>query len=170
MLPASPDPRASAANRAALQLAPPRWARVDRIRLIRREVRETLGVGAIDLLFAHADLVVEGDRAPVTDDGRMYATLMITIDLTRYTKDVRDPTDAATAERLVELLAGTDMLRDRVLRLATPHFASVSDRAGDLEISVEISVRHEDARVLIDGDVVAFHRGTTLRRRRTDRR
>lgn len=171
MVPAPSDPRASAASRAVLQLEPPRWARVDKIRLIRREVRETLGVGAIDLLLTHADVVVEGDRAPAHDDGRLYATLMITIDLRRYANDVRDPTDAATAERLTELLAGADVLRSRMLRLATSHLASVSDRApDDLEISLEISVRHEGARVLIDGDAVACGRGTTPRRRRTDRR
>lgn len=170
MIPAPSDPRASTPSRAASLLAAPRWAKVEKIRLIRREVRETLGTGAIDLLLARADVVVEGDRAPA-HDGRVYATVMITIDLKRHVDDVRDPADAATAERLAELLAGADALRDRMRRMASAHLSTITARAEDeLEISLEISVRHEATRVLIDGDAVACRPSTTPQRRRTDRR
>jgi hypothetical protein len=170
MISAPSDPRARAPGRTASPLAAPRWAKVEKIRLIRREVRETLGIGAIDLLLARADVVIEGDRAP-THDGRVYATFMITIDLKRCIADVRDPADAATAERLAELLADADVLRDRMLRMATAHLSSIAARAEDeLEISLEISVRHDGTRVLVDGDAVASRPGTTRRRRRTDER
>ncbi|MBC8068280.1 MAG: hypothetical protein IAG13_08100, partial [Deltaproteobacteria bacterium] len=68
-------------------LARPRWARVHRIRLIRREIRESLSAGALDLLLSHAELVVEGSGEIGTAPGhigeRVYVTLMLTIDLSR---------------------------------------------------------------------------------------
>jgi hypothetical protein len=136
---------------------------VHRIRLIRREVRESLSAGALDLLLAHAELVVEGSGeigSPAPDRrDRVYATVMLTIDLTRCADDFREPADAATAERVAELMRETTTVRSRLLALARPRLAELAGIPEEsLEISLEPQVRAEGVRVLVDGDAVAWPR------------
>jgi hypothetical protein len=144
-------------------LARPRWARVHRIRLIRREIRESLSAGALDLLLSHAELVVEGAseigtaRRPIGE--RVYVTLMLTIDLSRCAEGFREPADAATAERIAELMRETPTVRTRLLALARPRLAELAGLDEDaLEIALEPQVRAEGVRVLVDGDAVAWPR------------
>ncbi len=145
---------------------PPRWARVHRIRLIRREIRESLSAGALDLLLEHAELVVEGSgelgSAPGVAAGlrdRLYATVMLTIDLTRCAHGFREPADAATAERVAELMRETTTVRTRLLALARGRLAQLAGVDEDaLEISLEPQVRADGVRVLVDGDAVAWPR------------
>lgn len=148
-------------------LVRPRWARVHRIRLIRREVKESLSAGALDLLLEHAELVVEGSGeigSPAAEGhARVYATVMLTIDLSRCAEGFREPADAATAERVAELMRETTAVRTRLLALARPRLAELAGLAEDaLEISLEPQVRAEGVRVLVDGDAVAWPR---MRRR-----
>jgi hypothetical protein len=151
-------------------LARPGWARVHRIRLIRREFRESLSAGALDLLLAHAELVVEGSgeidcrdprggNAPTHLGERVYVTLMLTIDLSRCADGFREPADAATAERVAELMRETPTLRTRLLALARPRLAELAGIGEDaLEIALEPQVRADGVRVLVDGDAVAWPR------------
>ena len=168
MSPRKPDLRRAGSDPdAGSRLIAPRWAKVERIRLIRREIKETLGPGAIDLLFAHGELVVEGSEAIAADSGtgRVYATLMLTIDLARCAEQVREPADAATAERLVELLRDADAVRAKLAELARPRLAELAGLApAAIELSIEPSLRSEHVMVLIDGDAVAWPRA---RRRST---
>lgn len=120
-----------------------------------------LGPGAIDLLFAHGELVVEGGEAIAADTGtgRVYATVMLTIDLARCAEQVREPADAATAERLVELLRDADAVRSKLAELARPRLAELAGLApAAIELSIEPAVRSEHVMVLIDGDAVAWPR------------
>lgn len=157
-------------------LVPPRWARVQRIRLIRREVRESLSAGALDLLLADAELVVEGSgelssrarseptRSP---SERVFATVMLTIDLARVADRFREPADAATAERVAELMRVEPKVRDRLVALARPRLAAlvgVDEEAVD--ISIEPHVRADGVHVLVDGDAVAWPRARANRRDR----
>ena len=134
-----------------------------RIRLIRREIRESLSAGALDLLLAHAELVVEGSgeigtaQRPIGE--RVYVTLMLTIDLSRCADGFREPADAATAERIAELMRETPTVRTRLLALARPRLAELAGLDEDaLEIALEPQVRAEGVRVLVDGDAVAWPR------------
>lgn len=146
-------------------LSRPRWARVRRIRLIRREIRESLSPGALDLLLAHAELQVEGsaeigeDPRGVAPTTRVYATLMLTIDLSRCADHFREPADVATAERVAELMRETTAVRTRLLALARPQLAALAGVDEDrLEISLEPQVRVDGVRVLVDGDAMAWPR------------
>jgi hypothetical protein len=90
---------------------------VHRIRLIRREIKESLSAGALDLLLEHAELVVEGSGeigSPAAEGhARVYATVMLTIDLSRSAAGFREPAEAATAERDAELMRETTAVRTR---------------------------------------------------------
>ena len=151
---------------------------MQRIQLIRREVRESLSSGALDLLLAQAELVVEGSgeiasRGPASPSARgserVYATVMWTIDLGRVADRFREPADAATAERVAKLMRAEPTLRERLVALARPRLAALAGVAEDaLEISIEPNVRADGVHVLVDGDAVAWERPRT--RRPSDRR
>jgi len=142
------------------QLPEPKWARVSRIQLIRREVRETLSASAVDVLFAHARHVVEGSPelgARANGTGRrVYATVMVTIDLVHCAQVFREPPDAATAERVAELLADGRRVRSRLASLARPELALLVGVSGDrLRLTMEHDVRSEGTTILIDIDAMA---------------
>jgi hypothetical protein len=143
-------------------MPPPAWAKVSRIRLIRREVRETLSAGALDLLLEHAEVVIEGSHElgeSRPGPRQVFATVMITIDLPRCANRFREPPDAATAERIAELLRDATVLRPRLVALARPRLAELAELAPDaLDLSLEIHVRADGVRVLIDGDLAGWPR------------
>lgn len=154
-------PKVPGPNELAGRLLAPRWARVERIRLIHREIRESLSPGAIDLLFAHGELVVEGSPAVAAESGsgRIYATVMLTIELARCAERVREPVDAATAERLAELMRVSPSVQVKLAELARPHLARLASAPPDtLELAVEPTVRSDRMQLLIDGDAVAWPR------------
>lgn len=154
------------------------WPRVRRIPLIRREVRETLSDNALELLFGSAELLVEGERdlegVRVSVQGRetdrAYATVMVTLDLTRCASLLREPADEATAERVAELMRGSAAVRRQLIELARPKLAELVEpfftspppswdahgdaRARALRIELLPVVRVAGARILIDGDAV----------------
>ncbi|HET6585399.1 MAG TPA: hypothetical protein VFG69_18200 [Nannocystaceae bacterium] len=170
MAAAPKKPRAPASD----GLVPPRWARVQRIRLIRREVRESLSAGALDLLLADAELVVEGggevsSRQPPSSSGStVFATVMLTIDLARVADRFREPADAATAERVAELMRVEPRVRDRLVALARPRLAALVGVGQEaVDISLEPHVRADGVHVLVDGDAVA---GPRARAKPSDRR
>jgi hypothetical protein len=165
--PQASKPAARARPGADPRLPSPPPQRVDRIQLIRREVRELLSPGAIDLLFAHGDCVVEGGLellgAPQPGD-RVYATIMVTIDLARCAAYFREPADAATAERVSDLMRADPSVRQRLIGLVRPRLlelaasasrAAGSAAAGDLVVDLEHTIRCEGLRILIDGDAMA---------------
>lgn len=164
----------------ARTLLGPIWPRVRRIPLIRREVRETLSDNALELLFGSAELLVEGERdlddgrarRPSTGDldgrenHRAYATVMVTLDLTRCVSLLREPADEATAERVAELMRGSASVRRQLIELARPKLAALVEPffssspgswdawARALRIELLPVVRVAGARILIDGDAV----------------
>lgn len=142
------------------QLPEPPWARVSRIQLIRQEIREDLSASAVDVLFAHAKHVVEGSPelgAPPSGKGqRVYATVMVTIDLRHCAQVFREPPDAATAERVAELLADGRRVRSRLASVARSELARLVGAAGDkLKLTMEHDVRSEGTTILIDIDAMA---------------
>jgi hypothetical protein len=148
-------------------LLEPRWARVTQVQLIRREIREFLGQSALEVLLSAADHVVEGSaelakpadfgrapgqRPPV---GRVYATVMVTIDLRACSAYFREPADDATAQRVAELMQESDRVATRIAALARPKLAELAGVCAEhLDVSLAHQVRAEGTRILIDGDAM----------------
>lgn len=136
------------------------WARVDRVQLIRREVREVLAPSALEVLLAHAERVVEGGDevgapAPRAGTRRVYATLMVTIDLRRCARFFREPADAATAERVAELMESSPDLERKLVRLVRAELARLAGAEPDaIEITLERTIRAEGSILYIDGDAM----------------
>ena len=144
----------------ALRAAP--WARVQRVQLVRREVREYLPASVVQLLLSRAECVVEGGDEMGNGTGspgrRVYATVMITIDLQSAGHLFRERADQATALRVAELLRTEPALANRLVELARPELSRIAtgpQGRNTLEISVEHQVRTDGARILVDGDAMA---------------
>ncbi|MCX4246573.1 hypothetical protein [Paraliomyxa miuraensis] len=139
-------------------MAPP-WARVREVQLIRREIRETLSPGAVQVLFDHAELVVEGGEelgGRGASDRRVFATVMITIDLACCSARFREPADEATARRVAELMEEDLQVRHELHSLAARELARLSGcEPHTLVVSLETSVRVEETAVLVDVDAMA---------------
>ncbi len=135
------------------ELPPLDWRRVSQIQLIRRVVREVMSPSALELLFAHSDHVVE-TGVDAGDPTRLYATVMVTMDLQRCRESLREPVDPATAQRVAELLVEARVRR----RLAELAARQLSERAGREippdAIDLELSVRVDGCSILIDADAV----------------
>ncbi|MCA9709313.1 MAG: hypothetical protein KDK70_25950 [Myxococcales bacterium] len=146
-------------------LAKPPWVRVHRVQLIRREIREVLSPGALEVLFDRAELVVEGGEelgGRRAEDRRVYATVMVTIDLSRCAPHFREPADEATARRVAELMEGDPQVHQRLHTLATQEAARLAEAEPEsLVLATEIAIRAQGAEVLVDIDLVA----TQARRR-----
>lgn len=151
------NPRSRPMSSPHLQLLPaPPWLHVQRIPLIRREVVESLSASALELLWSRAEVVVEGDAelgAP-TPGQRFYASVMVTIDLATCSMHMREPSDAATALRLAELLAaGGDAVRKKLLEIVRPELSRLCGQSiGRHKIHLDHDLRADGSRVLIDGD------------------
>lgn len=137
----------------ALELDAPAWARVEKVSLIRREVREFLSPNAVELLFSRADCVVEAGEDPSGD--AVYATVMVNVDLEAIEALAREPADAATAHRLVELVTKDENVAKRMQQLARPYLCELAERSVALaEITIDLRVRSEAATLLIDADAM----------------
>lgn len=143
------------------------WLRVHRIPLIRREVRESLSENALELLFSGAELLVEGDRdlsSGLDESERVYATVMVTVDLGACAAMLREPADDATAERVAELMRGSASVRRALVELARPKLAALVDAPPrSLRIELLPAVRVAGTRILIDGDAVVSLRSSKSR-------
>jgi hypothetical protein len=131
--------------------------------LIRREIREHLPAGAVELLFSGCECVVEGSAELMGKDAsrrgstarRVYVTVMVTIDLQSSAPLFREPADAATAERVAELMVVDARVRDKLCGLARPKLAELAGLApADLEIALDATARAEGTKILIDGDAM----------------
>lgn len=117
------------------------------------------------MLFAVAEHVVEGStelttRADASGGKRVFATVMVTIDLCACSAYFREPTDDATAQRVAELMGHSTRVRDKLVELARPELARLADaRAEDLDVTLDHEVRAEGTRVLIDGDAMGWRGG-----------
>ena len=130
-------------------------ARVVRIPLFHRQVRETLNLTAVEILLAGARKLSEGQLAhPQKAVPRYYGSTMLTIDLRQARPYVRNPLDAATAVRLAQRCNTEPILVFALKRIAQ---AEAERLAGGPLASVEIEVkaRARKEQVLVDLDVEA---------------
>ncbi len=149
-------------------LPEPPWARVHKVQLIRREIREVLSPSALEVLWRHGEHVLEGGREVGRrgQEQRYFATVMVTFDLRRCATYVREAADVATAERLAELLIGSPRVRNKLIALARPELARLAGLPErSLHIEMDYHARAEGTQVFIDGDAMlspqaARHTGT----------
>jgi len=71
-------------------------ARATRIALFEREVRERLSRAALDVVFARADLMSEGQRNVRGGKDGYFGSTMLTIDLASFADVLRDPASATS--------------------------------------------------------------------------
>ena len=130
-------------------------ARVTRVALFQREIRERLSEAALDVLLSAADVISEGQVAGQTADNKKYfGSTMLTLDLTTCKGFFRDIMDSSTANRVAELLRSDDRIQPRLRELALREAERVA--GGSLqEIEMEIRVDTRSEQVLVDLDVEA---------------
>lgn len=126
-----------------------------------------LSPGAIEVLFDHAELVVEGGEelgGRRAADRRVFATVMVTIDLTRCADVFREPADDATARRVAELMEAEPRVHRELDALAARELARLvaGEAPGDancepaaLVVALETEIRAEGTTVLVDLDAMA---------------
>ena len=117
-----------------------------RITLFEREIRIHLGTAGIEVLFDLAEVLSEGQR----QGERWFGSTMVKIDLGRARGALRDDLDAASAQRVAELVAGDARVRARARALAT---AAARERAGGELVSPEIDLRARAAGACVHLDV-----------------
>jgi hypothetical protein len=153
------DPGGPAAGGGALPAATgpvPRMpmARAARITLFEREVRERLSRSALDLVFARAELLSEGQEAERGGRRIYFGSTMLTIDLPELSHVLRDACDAGTARRLVALMEADADVPHRIREIARREVARILGRPVE-ELSVHVAIRAQGAKVFVDVDVEA---------------
>jgi hypothetical protein len=150
-----PAPEETAAPPAEVPLAARRpMARATRIGLFEREVRERPARAALDLLFARAEIISEGQRTQRGGRDAYFGSTMLTFDLPALSVVIRDACDAATAVRLAALLEADSSVAKRVQDLAKREAARVCG-ATPREVSAHVAIRAQGAKIFIDVDVEA---------------
>ena len=138
--------------------------RATRITIFEREVRERLSRAALDVLFARAELLSEGQRSVRGSKEGYFGSTMLTIDLPAMTDVFRDECDAGTAHRLVGLmetalaevaLTALDQTLPRRIREIAESEARRIAAATIKDLRVHVVVRAQGAKVFIDVDVEA---------------
>lgn len=151
----TPEPEAAAGAPASLPLpARKPMARVTRIALFEREVRERLSASALDLLMSRAEVISEGQRSTRGGRDAYFGSTMLTFDLPELAVVLRDACDAGTARRLAALLETDARVAERVQQLAAREAARVAG-AKPASVSTHVAIRAQGARVFIDVDVEA---------------
>ena len=149
-----PDDDAGAAAATTPLAARRPMARATRIGLFEREVRERPARAALDLLFARAEVISEGQRTQRGGRDAYFGSTMLTFDLPALAVLLRDACDAGTAVRLASLLEEDASVGKRVQELAKREAARVSG-AAPREVSTHVAIRAQGAKVFIDVDVEA---------------
>lgn len=130
-------------------------ARATRITLFEREIRERLSTAALDVVFARAELLSEGQRSARAGKEAYFGSTMLTVDLTACADVLRDPCDAGTARRLVALMEIDADLPRRIQVIAEQEAARIA-AATLKEPRTHVAFRAQGAKVFIDVDVEAI--------------
>jgi hypothetical protein len=129
-------------------------ARVQRIALFEREVRERLSRAALDLVFARAEVISEGQRQTRAGREAYFGSTMMTIDLEALAPALRETCDVSTARRLAALL-GTDPAVTARVEAVAARDAARNAGAAPKTLTCELHVEARGVRVFIDVDVEA---------------
>jgi hypothetical protein len=147
---AAPPPARPQKKTAGTALRP--LARVQRIALFEREVRERLSRAALDLVFQRAEVMSEGQQSTRAGQPIYFGSTMLTIDLESLGPVLRESCDAGTARRLATLIGNDAAVAARVKSIATREAARIAG-ARLRGIATEMKVSSRGARVFIDVDV-----------------
>jgi len=129
-------------------------ARATRIALFEREVRERLSRAALDVIFARADHLSEGQRQIRGGREAFFGSTMLTVELTAFADVLRDACDAGTARRLAALMESDATVPRRIREIAEREATRIAAvRLKDLR--TQIVVRAQGSKVFIDVDVEA---------------
>ena len=129
-------------------------ARATRITLFELEVRERLSRAALDIVFARAELLSEGQRSVRGGKDGFFGSTMLTIDLPSLADGLRDACDAGTAHRLVALMEADTTLPRRIRDIAEREATRLAG-AKLKELRTHVAIRPQGAKVFIDIDVEA---------------
>jgi len=129
-------------------------ARAVRVTLFEREIRERLSRAALDLLFARAEVISEGQRQVRGGRDSYFGSTMLTVDLPVLAALLRDACDAGTARRLAALLEADADVARRIQELTQRETARVA-AATPKEVRTHVTIRSQGAKVFIDVDVEA---------------
>ncbi len=130
-------------------------AQVRRIGLIEREVRETLSQAALDAVFAHAEVMSEGESRQETGKTLFLGSTMLTCDLAATAEILREPADDRTARHLAGLLAKEKTLDRRIEPIVRREVLRITGQAPK-KVRGETRIRVQGTRVFLDVDVEAM--------------
>ena len=129
-------------------------ARATRITLFEREVRERLSRAALDVVFARAERLSEGQRSQRGGREAYFGSTMLTVDLAAFADVFRDACDAGTAHRLAALFEADSTVPRRIRELALREAARIAG-ARLKDVRTQVTVRAQGAKVFVDVDVEA---------------
>lgn len=135
-----------------LELRP--LAQVRRIPLIEREIRERLSQAALDALFAHSEVLSEGETGQGASKEQFTGSTMLTFDVSVLAELLREPADEGTARRLAGLLAKERTLTARIEAIVREEVTRITSKA-PRQVRGETRIRTQDTRVFLDVDVEA---------------
>jgi hypothetical protein len=140
----------------ARRLLPARkpMARASRLTLFEREVRERLSRAAMDVVFARAESISEGQCQSRGGREAYFGSTMLTIDLPALGDVLRDAGDVGTPQRLVPLMELDHEVGVRIREIAAREATRIAvARLKDLK--THVSIRAQEQRIFIDVDVEA---------------
>ncbi len=127
-------------------------AQARRVSLFERELRVRLAPAGLDLLFAEARVLTEGQ----VEGDRYHGSTMMTIDLARVQARVSDDCDDGCARKVAGLLADDDRARVRARRVALAE--AVRAHGAIEEPVIDVRVHPEGRALHLDLDVEARRR------------
>src|SRR5262249_35849942 len=114
--------------------------------------RERLCKSALEILFARAEVISEGQRAARGGREAYFGSTMLTLDLETAASVLREACDAGTAQRLAAVLRADPAGLARGQAIATREAARVAGTR-PRSVNAEIKVNARGAKVFIDVDV-----------------
>jgi hypothetical protein len=129
-------------------------AQVRRMALIEREIRETLSQAALDAVFAHAEVMSEGEARQEAGKTVFLGSTMLTCDLAATSEILREPPDDGTARRLAALLARDKSLDRRIEGIVRSEVERITGTQPK-KVRGETRIRVQGARLFLDVDVEA---------------
>lgn len=130
-------------------------AQVRKIPLIEREIREHLSQAALDAVFAHAEVISEGEAGRAQGKAQFLGSTMLTFDVPALGDILREPADEGTARRLAELLAKDKSLDGRIEAIVRREVERIAQRPAK-QVRGETRIRTQGTHVFLDIDVEAI--------------
>jgi hypothetical protein len=128
--------------------------RATRIALFEREVRERLSRAALDVMFARAESISEGQCSTRGGREAYFGSTMLTIDLAALADVLRDALDPGALPRLVALMESDKELPARIREIAAREATRIAVKKLR-DLTTHVSIRAQGAKVFVDVDVEA---------------